>query len=637
VSGIVGILNLDGAPVDRELLERMTAFQSFRGPHRQDLWIDGPIGFGHTLARTTDESEREQQPCSLGGRLWITADARVDAREDLRGKLRDHTSTDLETATDPELLLHAYDAWGEECFQHLLGDFSFALWDAPRRRLVCAVDHFGVKPFYYARVGNAFVFSNTLDCVRMHPLVRDELNEVAIGDFLLFGHYQDRDITVYADIPRVPPAHYLVVKKGDVRRTRYWTLPEMPELRLKREEEYVERFQELLDKAVSDRLRTNLVGVFMSGGLDSPLVAATAKGALERIYLAFEMRAFTVVYDHLIPDDERYFSGLAGQAIGLSVQFRAADDIGVFDWLNRSDWYPPEPAHEHGWGWWVDLMRDIRSSAPITLTGWDGDALLRGTLRLHWLELVKQRRWARLTRDLAWYVMTQRGLPPIGFRTRLKGMFGGFARPSLPSWFEPGFARRVRLVDRWGQWTRQQTETSSRSATRNNVNSPLWTSLWDAHDPAWTGSDLEVRHPLADVRVVNFAIRLPAVPWCIRKELFRRCVDRLPLELRSRPKSPLQGDPVIAKLRQAGTGMFGREQLEPKLLRFVDERAVSAPDPYGGSEAVWAALRAMSLNYWLKGHIGGRKHAAGKAGACEETNAGVREEALRRAAPECSG
>lgn len=148
MSGIVGILNRDGAPVDRDLLAKMTGFMAFRGPDAQETWIDGNAGFGHTLLRTTWESEREKQPCTLEGQVWITADARIDRREELIQELQAAGRHPCKGATDPELILHAYHAWNEQCLEHLLGDFSFAIWDGRARRLFCARDHFGIKPFY---------------------------------------------------------------------------------------------------------------------------------------------------------------------------------------------------------------------------------------------------------------------------------------------------------------------------------------------------------------------------------------------------------------------------------------------------------------------------------------------------------
>ena len=111
-------------------------------------------------------------PTSLGDRLFITADARIDARDELCARLRDCGRDLALDLPDPELVLHAYDAWGEGCLRHLLGDFSFALWDASRRKLFCAVDALGVRPFFYADRGGLFVGSNSLACVRLHDKVR---------------------------------------------------------------------------------------------------------------------------------------------------------------------------------------------------------------------------------------------------------------------------------------------------------------------------------------------------------------------------------------------------------------------------------------------------------------------------------
>src|SRR5207344_3160791 len=110
-------------------------------------------------------------------------------------------------ATDVELILRAYLVWGEDFVEHLLGDFAFAIWDGPKQRLFCARDHLGVKPFFYAQVGQKLIFSSSLDCIRQHPAVSDRLNDLAIADFLLFDLNQDKATTSFADIQRVPPAH----------------------------------------------------------------------------------------------------------------------------------------------------------------------------------------------------------------------------------------------------------------------------------------------------------------------------------------------------------------------------------------------------------------------------------------------
>ena len=522
----------------------------------------------------------------------------------LRGRGSGGEPRGLELATDPELILHAYDAWGVECLHNLLGDFCFALWDGPRKRLVCAVDHFGVKPFFYAHVGNAFVFGNSLDCVRLHPLVTDRLDEIAVGDFLLVGYYQDRGVTIDADVRRLPPAHVLVVEGGASRTTSYWRLPEVPELRLARPAEYVERFEQLLDLSVRDRLRTRRVSISLSGGLDSPLVAARASRILKQKYASFELTGFTVVFDHLIPDEERRYASLAGAHLGIPIRFQAADDVDAGDWTRRPEWFPPEPSVGLLQGSWLDQMHDVQSAGPVHLTGYDGDALLLSSIRLYWKECIRDGRWVGLARDLLWYVATQRGLPPIGVRTGLANLRRRSLPPRFPEWFNEAFEKRARLAERFREANRREQESTSRSASRINLEFPLWGLVFDSFDPAWSHCAVDVRHPLLDLRLVSFARSLPAVPWCVGKEILRRCLRDFPTEVRSRPKTPLRADPVVAKLRKGGRLGIESSALSPELGEFVNVRKVPLPSRDSDTASIYFGLRAMILKSWLEGRRG---------------------------------
>ena len=231
----------------------------------------------------------------------------MDDRDGLVRKLESRGRA-IDSTSDAHLILHAYHAWGDDCVDHLLGDFAFAIWDQRSRRLFCARDHFGVKPFFYARTGEGLVFSNTLDCVRQHPEVRRTLNQLAVGDFLLFGWNLDPATTTFDDIKRLPAAHTLTWEAGVVRIRRYWTVPTDGRIRYRRSQEYVDHFTDVLRGAVGDRLRIDNVGVWMSGGLDSTAIAATAHQVLAERGAPFEVRGHTIVYDTLIPDDERRFA-----------------------------------------------------------------------------------------------------------------------------------------------------------------------------------------------------------------------------------------------------------------------------------------------------------------------------------------
>ena len=319
MSGFAGVFHLDGAPVERVWLETMADFLAFRGPDGSRVWVSGNAGLCHTLLRIAQETDGRPQIASLNGCLWIAADARIDDRETLISKLSSVPAHDLKCCSSAELILHAYAAWGEACVEHLLGDFSFVIWDARRQQVFAARDHLGVKPFFYALKGQCLLVSNTLDCLRQIPAVSDELNEQAIGDFLIARKNYNPATTFFADIQRLPVAHRLIAGADGLQTERYWTLPIDEPLYYKRSGDYVDRFHELLRVAVRDRLPDGPLGIFMSGGLDSPAVAAAA------VQLGASASAFTSVYDQLIPDEERHYAGLVAGHIGIPIFYKVLD------------------------------------------------------------------------------------------------------------------------------------------------------------------------------------------------------------------------------------------------------------------------------------------------------------------------
>jgi asparagine synthase (glutamine-hydrolysing) len=328
----------------------MAAFLRFRGPDAQEVWCDCEVGFAHALLDTScgtqGGSAADKQPCSVDGRVWIVADARVDAQTELREALRSSGITAASGASAAELILLAYQAWGKDCVQHLIGDFAFAIWDGRCKELFCARDHFGVKPFYYASLPRAFVFSNTLNCLRLHPEVSSRLNDLAISDYLLFGGNQDPSTTSFEQIQRLAPGHLLSCSEGKVRICKYWTLQQSSELFYKKREDYIENFRSLLRAAVQDRLPGGAVAVLLSGGLDSSTVAATARRLLGNDDGQSRFQAYSVVYDRLIPDEERRFAGKVAEFCGIPIHYLVADDYQLFQHWRNGDPRPAEPCDQ---------------------------------------------------------------------------------------------------------------------------------------------------------------------------------------------------------------------------------------------------------------------------------------------------
>jgi len=603
VSGIAGLLHLDGSPVDVQFLRRMAAALAFRGPDAQGICVSGCFGFAHTLLRTTDESAHERQPLSFDGKVWITADARVDARAELVSKLRAAGRPASVAAPDVELILHAYHVWGEECVAHLLGDFAFAIWDELQRKLFCARDHFGVKPFFYAHVGNYLIVSNTLNCVRLHPSVSDRLNELAIADFLLFDYNQELDTTTFADIRRLPPGHYLAWSDGKLGVRRYWVLPSNGCTRYARWRDYVERLGELLRAAVQDRLRTQSIAVSMSGGLDSPAVAALGREYLARAGAPTGLRAHTVVFDRVIPDQERYYAGVVAQALEIPIEFLAADDYEPYQGWETGELHTPEPVHDPVVTMSHDLFCQMARHARVGFTGYGGDPAMLASPHFVF-HLLRSLDLGTLVGSFAWYWWHYHRKPPMGgVLARVRAWLGRNEPDVFPVWLNPDLVKRWDLVGRWDRFRARSEILHSTAPEAYRVFSvSFWPLVFESYDPAVTRLHLEFRHPFFDRRVIEYLLSIPPIPWYWDKVLLREVLRGvLPEEVRRRPKSPLAADPLATYFRARTEHWVDRFVPVPEFSEYVVRERI--PTVAGSKQPPdwWLHLRPLALNLWLLG------------------------------------
>jgi asparagine synthase (glutamine-hydrolysing) len=600
LSGIVGIFHRDGAPIEPALLQSLVDFLAYRGPDAQESWVGTSIGLGHTLLRTTRESFADRQPAGLEGRYWITADARLDGRGELLTKLG--LSDRGPSLPDSALILRAYAKWGPECVGHLRGDFSFAIWDAPAKQLFCARDQFGIKPFYYASSGSVMIFSNTLDCIRRHPAVSGRLNDLAIADFLLFDMIREPAATSFADIQRLLPGHTLVCGQGGISVRRYWVLPVSAPIHHKRPRECVEQFQELLDQAVADRVRTNNVGVLMSGGLDSPTVAASAQRILARDGSAAGLCAYTEVFDSLIPDEERRYAGLVAEALKIPIEFQA-DEMRLWKDRTNEDIRWPEPAHSPGSNGGQAQLRQIAARHRLALTGFGADPALSCLLSVHFLHFLKRRQFGRALVGAMRYLAAEGRISRLYLGTRWQRWFASKSQaPQYPGWLNRDLEKQLGLRERWEALTRATTANAAvRPVAYEAMVDPLWPNLFEGCDSGVTGVPVDVCHPFFDLRLVDFLLALPALPWCSDKELLREAARGiLPEAVRLRRKSPLLADPLIALLQQPESAWVDSFGGVPELGRYVERRLI--PKVFGEKDVwtAWIHLRPLSLNYWLR-------------------------------------
>jgi asparagine synthase (glutamine-hydrolysing) len=613
LSGIVGIFDRSGGPVDRTLLQDLTQFLSYRAPDALEVWCDGGIGFGHAMLRTARESEMERQPTSVDGKNWIVADCRLDCRAELLSKLAGKGVRLQGITPDCELILWAYNVWGVECVRYLAGDFSFAIWDAPRQILYCLRDHFGIKPFYYATLGDLLVFSNTLNCVRRHPAVSAELNDAAVADFLLFGLNCDNGSTTFRDVRRLPPAHSLTVSRDGTEIARYWRAPVDGRIRYRRPADYVEHFRELFDAAVADRMRTNRIGVLLSGGLDSASVAATVNKVRSGSPEPVRFTAYTITFGGLIPDRDGELASRLAKLLGIPIRNVNMGSLRAFERWEDSSLMWPEPVDDPLFMGLYEQFRPIAAGSRSVFSGEGSDNLMRFEIGPHAKDMLRRGEWMNFSAQLPRYLFL-RGRR-LRFRRLLKRVFKKAPGGSyFPRWIDAVCAGRMDLEDRW-----QKVETSWKDFRHSDhpvlprgylsLALPHWSRLFELTDPGVTRCPVEVMYPFLDLRIVNYLLAVPPFPWFFEKRLLRVAMrDRLPKETLSRQKIAMSDDPLLSVLKLQSNGIRWKNSVpwSEETSRFVDRSFLTLPNGDEDSERARTDLRPYCLNFWLHSLRSGR-------------------------------
>ena len=379
-----------------------------RGPDAEGVWTGGPVGLGHRMLRTTPESLNEELPLiGAGGDLVITADARIDNREELIAVFGWRGRPGAEVG-DAELILKAYEKWGEHCPEHLLGDFAFAIWDGSKNVVFCARDHFGVKPFYYHLSGARLVFGSEIKALLSLDEVPRELNDERIGEYLV-SIFDDASSTFYRGISRLPPSHSMTVGTDGANLRSYWAPDISHELPAASDDEYAEELREIFTEAVRCRLRSaDPVGSFLSGGLDSSSVTCVARDILSTGGGSLE--TFSAVYPDLPQCDERTYIDSVLAQNNVEPHFVIGDDLGPLTDLERVVSHQDEPFYAPNlFAHWGVLDAVARRGVRTVLDGFDGDtALSHGFGYLdelarsgHWLRLAEEARGLAKTFDVS--------------------------------------------------------------------------------------------------------------------------------------------------------------------------------------------------------------------------------------------
>ena len=583
------VFNSDGAPVDSERIRaryhEVPRNVRLLGPTRQIalMWADPDTDLG---------SKDVRHPVEVDRRLWLLGRIRIDGREGLSAAL-----SASETESDALLCLRAYIRWGENCVGHLRGDFCFVLWDEVRHMLFCARDQLGVRPMFYARIKNSWVVSDSLDTVACYSGLTGDLDDLWIADFLTKGYCVDFDRSVYKHIKRLAPAHALVGSLGDSAPKRYWALEVDEPIVYRRRSNYLDHFHEVLSRAVEDRLPPGRVGIAMSGGLDSTTLAAKT---LEVTGDASRVVAYTKYFDHLMPDDEPYFSALVARKLKLAHTLRAVDD--VYDpQLFDLEIQPQEP---EGSSMRSSFRRSVEaemvSQAKVWFYGEGPDNALTFEWRPYLRWLINRRDWIRLGGAIAQYLRGKEArewLMTVENMSTRRRDTETISQPGFPQWLHKDLVERFDLAARAQSSADRRRQTHPwrprAIATFRNI---MLQSYLEAHDTAISGTYLDCRHPFLDLRVLTFMLRTPPIPWGRRKRLIREAMRGvLPEEVLARDKAPLVADSRTKVVRKTPLSPLS---IDETLHRFVDPAKLPAESHLqSGTDPL---ARLLALDSWLK-------------------------------------
>ena len=465
MSGICGIVNFDGAPVELEALQRMARAAAHRGPDGIHYWRDGPVGLVNLALNITPESLREQQPLvGSRGDLILTADARIDNRDELIRTLTTKRFLHDKSSTDAEVILAAYQCWGEACPAQIVGDFAFVIWDTTRRRLFAAREPMGMRALYYRLEPHRILFATEIKQILTVPGVPARIFEPAVGAFLA-AQAGLPEWTLYDGIVQLPPAHALTADESGYDVRRYWDIDPDYRIEYTDEDQYAEHFAEIFKEAVRCRLRsTKPLGIFLSGGMDSGSVAATAGWLLRQGGMDAHpgFRAYCWAFEGFPGSDERHISDGIVDHYHLPVAYIPADTA----WPLKD--YPKHgPDQDDAYLPYFRVLADRtleRAKADgvgSMFTGGLGDIMVggaifdyldqlrQGHLRIVWDDLLahgglRNRRRRSLVRNFMWEPLLDSLLPP--------GEAGWLGRAlhrsqPYPEWVRSDFARRVDLED----------------------------------------------------------------------------------------------------------------------------------------------------------------------------------------------
>ncbi|HEX6903281.1 MAG TPA: asparagine synthase (glutamine-hydrolyzing) [Thermoanaerobaculia bacterium] len=607
----------------RETLARMVAPLRHRGPDDQGVHLAGPMGLGHARLSIIDVAGGHQPLYNEDRSVAVVCNGEIYNHRELRRDLESRGHR-FATRSDSEVVVHLWEELGPGCVAKLAGMFALAVTDVRRRTLLLARDRVGKKPLFLADDGRRLGFASELKSLLAAGLIEPEVDPEALDLYLAYG-YVPAPWTIFRGAAKLPAGHYAVCDEKGVRIERYWDVPTAPPVDPgpASDERLAGELENLLAAAVRDRLESDVpLGAFLSGGIDSGTVVSLMSEAL-----GGPVRTHTVGFADRATD-EREDAAAVARALGADhVETEVRPDLA--DVLPRIAWHLDEPFADPSAvpTWYVS--RETRRRVTVALSGDGGDELFAGYGEKYAMHLMEERlrRWLPEAVRRGLFPTLGAGWPRsprLPRALRLGGLFRNLAVDAPRSY---DFDRRLippHLEERlFGRSLRERRRAFDPFAAiephlARAPKEPLARALY-LDFKTWLADDglvkvdrmsmahaLEVRCPLLDHRVVEFAARVPSrlkLAGGETKVLLRRvAARRLPPAIMTRPKRGF-APPVSRWLREDLRGFsrdlllapdaFGGDLFERREVeRLLDDHAARR------LEAGWALWTLLMLEVW---------------------------------------
>src|SRR6266404_5334195 len=407
--GIAGFVSSGPASGAEGILRRMTDSIRHRGPDDSGFYQDACAGLGFRRLSIIDVAGGHQPMANEDGNLWIVFNGEIFNHAALRPEL-EAAGHRYQNRSDTETILHAYEEYGGGCVERFRGMFAFALWDRDRRKLFCARDRLGIKPFYYFWNGRLFVFASEIKALLEHPAISAELETELLPEYLAFG-YTSEERTLFRGIRRLAPGHHLTLDmqadRPEPRTERYWNVPEPAAEERRDDREWIAETRARLEETVRMRLMSDVpLGMFLSGGIDSSAIAALMKRMVSG-----PVKTFSVGYEEARFSELPYAAEVS-RSIGTEHHEVKVGMEDFFRALPRLIWHADQPIC---WPSSVSLYfvsKIAATEVKVVLTGEGSDELFGGYERYSW-NLMNQR------------ALSVYGMVPDSIRSKLRQTVAG--------------------------------------------------------------------------------------------------------------------------------------------------------------------------------------------------------------------